>query len=51
MRDSSQYNENEFMQILDFALDTGIYALDTANAYGDAEKIIGKFGAKIQDNF
>ena len=46
MRDSSQYNENEFMQILDFALDTGIYALDTANAYGDAEKIIGKFGAK-----
>lgn len=41
----NQFNLDEIYEILDYSLSIGIRMIDTANAYGDAESILGNFGA------
>lgn len=41
---SGKLDEKIIKQVLDFALISGIRIIDTAQGYGDAEKIIGNFG-------
>lgn len=38
-------------EMLDHALDNGIKVLDTANAYGDAQNIIGEYMKKMPNSF
>ena len=38
-------------EILDYAFNNGISILDTANAYGDSEKIIGNYMKKTGNEF
>ena len=38
-------NQNEVKKILDFAFENNIKSLDTAQSYGNSEKIIGLYGA------
>ena len=40
---NGQVNANEMLSILDFAYENDINTLDTANAYGNSEKSIGKY--------
>lgn len=41
-------DEEIAFQILDSALDNGINCMDTAAAYGDSEKIIGKYFSRVR---
>lgn len=43
--DQIKFNINEIYEILDYSLDIGINKIDTANAYENAEFILGNFGA------
>ena len=46
-----QVNENEIMSILDFAYGNDINTLDTAKAYGNSEKSIGKYLKQTVNNW
>jgi len=39
-----QILEKEAFELLDFSLDKGIKCLDTAYAYGESEKVLGRYG-------
>lgn len=43
--EQKKFNVNEIYEILDYALSIGINKIDTANAYENAESILGNFGA------
>ena len=44
-------SEEEVFKILDTAYENGIYNLDTADAYGDAISVIGKYHRNSQNKF